>query len=149
MSPRAILLSFLLFAVSASTAHATTTICSDAEWKKFHYGRKATMQVRMPHTGPDTISDAVKTYAARTGLSYATVGSFSPYKKPPLKKLTQYLQSKSSDMAITIDTSDRDDVASISIETFSYSCGATEDWRPYWTDFRAFVVSQGYPQISE
>jgi len=145
---RVVSLLFIL-AVLASTAHATTTICSDAEWKKFHYGVKASMQVRMPHLGPDAINDTVKAYAAKKGLTYAAVGSFSPYKKPPLKKLTQYLQSKSSDVEITIDTSDRDNIATISIKTFSYSCGATEDWRPYWTDFRAFVVSQGYPRVPE
>lgn len=107
------------------------------------------MQVRIPSTARDAFTVAVKKYADDKGLIYSSVSSSHPNRKPPLKTQTQIVASKSSEVTITARLTSENDVVRIHVETFSFSCKATEDWRPYWKDFTAFVASQGHPRISE
>jgi hypothetical protein len=140
-------LCIFLFLTSVEAAVATTTVCSDAAAKRYHYGEKATLKFKTPGVGPESVTDAVKSFAEGNMLSYSSVGGFDPYKQPPLKSLTHILQSSSVDILISIKTTNRDDIASASISTFSFKCGRTEDWHPYWVAFKSFIESNKYPLL--
>jgi hypothetical protein len=135
-------------AMGASTASATETVCLERQWKLYHYGVKAEMRLKAPKPNPDAITDAIKEYALKNGLTYSSVGGFDPYEKPPHKDLTQILQSPSYDVSITVETTNRDSIARVEVSTFSYSCGKTEDWKPYWRAFERFVLAGQYQRIS-
>jgi hypothetical protein len=139
----------LLLIVAASAANATTTICPDAAFERYHYGTKAKMNVRLSPSQADTFHKMIDEYASKNGFYYSSSGLLDPDKKPPLKKLTQFVQSKSFDVTITVRTSNRDSVARLAVDTFSYSCTATEDWMPYWRDFVSFITAHGYQQAPE
>lgn len=137
----------LLLLTSVEVAVATTTVCSNSAAKRYHYGEKATLKFRTPLADPESITDAVKRFGQGNNLSYSSVGGFDPYKDPPLKTLTQILQSSSFDISINIRTTNRNDSASASITTFSFKCGRTEDWHPYWVAFKFFIESNNYPVV--
>jgi hypothetical protein len=138
----------LLLLTRIEAVVATTTVCSSAAANRYHYGEKATLKFKTPGVGPDSITDAIKSFAQENKLSYSSVGGFNPYKQPPRKSLTHILQSTSVDISISIETTNRDDIASASISTFSFTCGRTEDWHPYWAAFKAFIESNNYPVVS-
>ena len=133
-----------------STAVATTTVCPTSVYKRYHYGRKASLRFDVGRLGPESITKQVKEFAARKSLSYSSVGLHDPYKKPPLEELDQILQDTAIGIAISIKTSNRTTVATARIETFSFSCGpVTKDWRPYWRALNTFVRTNGYRQLSD
>jgi hypothetical protein len=138
-----------LFALGPGRAWATTTVCSNEAARQYHYGDKRTLKFEIPSADPGSITEQVKAYAANNNLSYSSVGGHDPYKTPPLESRHQILQSQSVDVSITISTTNRDNIATATIATFSFSCGATEDWRPYWRAFEAFVAAQKYPLVSD
>ena len=140
-------LCIFIFLTSVEAAVATTTVCSNAAANRYHYGEKATLKFKTPGVGPESITDAVKSFAEGNRLSYSSVGGFDPYKQPPLKSLTHILQSSSVDISISIKTTNRDDIASASISTFSFKCGRTEDWHPYWAALKSFIESNKYPVV--
>lgn len=132
------------------TAVATTTVCSTSAYKRYHYGQKASLRFDVRRLGPESITKEVKEFAARSGLSYSSVGLHNPYRNPPLEKLDQILQDTSVAIAITITTSNRSTIATATIDTFSFSCGPlTKDWRPYWRAFNAFIRINGYRPASD
>jgi hypothetical protein len=137
----------LLLLASTEAAVATTTACSNEASKRNHYGEKATLTFRTPMVGPESITDAVKAFAQVNKFSYSSVGGFDPYKQPPRKSLNQILQSPSLDISIDIKTTNRDDIASATISTFSFKCGRAEDWRPYWVTFKSFIEANRYPVV--
>ena len=133
-----------------STAVATTTVCPTAAYKQYHYGRKASLRFDVGRQGPESITSEVKEFATNNALSYSSVGGHDPYKNPPLETLNQILQDTSIALAITISTSNRNTIATASVETFSFSCGpTTKDWRPSWRAFGAFVRANGYRPVSD
>jgi hypothetical protein len=141
---------FLLsLAIGASVAEATTTVCSEQASKAHHYGQKATVKFQVPSVGPDSITELVKAFAAKGELSYSSVGGFDRYEQPELRSLCQILQSRSNDVALTIRTTNRNAIADAEISMFSLSCGATEDWQPYWRKFLVFISAQQYLIIQE
>lgn len=128
-----------------STAVATTTVCSASAYQRYHYGQKASMRFEIGRLGPESITNDVKEFAARNGLSYSSVGGHEPYKEPPLETLDQILQDTSVAIVLSIKTSNRSTIATATVETFSFSCGpTTKDWRPYWRAFSTFVRTSGY-----
>lgn len=128
-----------------SAVVATTTVCPTSAYKQYHYGPKASLRFDVGRQGPGSITDEVKEFAAKNGLSYSSVKLHDPYKDPPLEKLDQILQDTSVALSITVTTSNRSTIAEASVETFSFSCGpTTKDWRPYWRAFNAFVRANGY-----
>lgn len=135
-----------LVAVS-DLARATTTVCSEKASKRNHYGQHASVQFRMPQDGLDSITEAVQAYAARNRLSYSSVGSEDPYKTPAFKSLTHILQSETVDVAIHIRATNRSNIATATISTFSSKCGATEDWHPYWEIFRSFIEANKFAVV--
>jgi hypothetical protein len=140
----------LLIIGLTSTAVATTTVCSTSAYRKYHYGQKASLRFDVGRQGPESITNEVKEFAARNGLSYSAVGLHDPYKEPPLEKLDQILQDTSVAIIISIATSNRSTIATATVETFSFSCGpTTKDWRPYWQAFNAFVRTSGYRPASD
>jgi len=133
-----------------STAVATTTVCPKSAYKQYHYGRKASLRFDVGRQGPESITSEVKEFATKNDLSYSSVGGHDPYKNPPLETLHQILQDTSIALAITISTSNRNTIATASVETFSFSCGpTTKDWQPYWRAFGAFVRANGYRPVSD
>jgi hypothetical protein len=138
-----------LIAAGTDRALATTTVCSNEASKLHHYGDKRTLKFKTPSASPESITDQVKVYAAKNDLSYSSVGGSDPYTKPALESLNHILQSRSFDVLITIRTTNRDSIATATISTFSFSCGATEDWRPYWRKLKSFVAAQKYPLMSD
>lgn len=133
-----------------STAVATTTVCSKSAYKRYHYGQKASLRFDVGRLGPESITNEVKEFAARNGLSYSAVGLHDPYKDPPLEKLDQILQDTSIALSLSIRTSNRSTIATATVETFSSSCGpTTKDWRPYWGAFSTFVRTSGYRLVAD
>jgi hypothetical protein len=143
------LLSIFVLVAGEIRVEAYQTYCTPAQWKLHRYGQKAAIRILTPQRGPDTITNAMQTYAARKHLSYSSTGLYDPYKTPALKKLTHILQDTEVAIAITVETTNRDAVASASTSTFSFSCGPTKDWKPYWRDFSAFVAAKKYPKLSK
>lgn len=94
-----------------STAVATTTVCSKSAYKRYHYGQKASLRFDVGRLGPESITNEVKEFAARNGLSYSAVGLHDPYKDPPLEKLDQILQDTSIALSLSIRTSNRSTIA--------------------------------------
>lgn len=139
----------ILFALGPSRAWATSTVCSNEAWRHYHYGDRRTLKFEIPSADPGSITEQVKAYAANNNLSYSSVGGHDPYKTPPRESLAQILQSQSVEVSITIKTDNRNKIATATVATFSFSCGATEDWRPYWRAFKAFVAAQKYPLVSD
>jgi hypothetical protein len=140
----------LLMIGFASTAVATTTVCSQSAYKRYHYGQKASLRFDVGRPGPDSITNEVKEFAAGNGLSYSAVGLHDPYKDPPLEKLDQILQDTSIALSLSIRTSNRSSIATATVEIFSFSCGpTTKDWRPYWRAFSTFVRTSGYRLVAD
>ena len=77
--------------------------------------------------GPESFTDAVKAFAQVKKFSYTSDGGFDPYKQPPQKSLNRILQSPSLDVSIDVNTTNRDDIASATISTFSFKCGRTKN----------------------
>ena len=115
----------LLIIGLTSTAVATTTVCSKSAYKRYHYGQKASLRFDVGRQGPESITNEVKVFAARNGLSYSSVGGHDPYKEPPLETLDQILQDTSIAISLSIRTSNRSSIATATVETFSFSCGPT------------------------
>jgi hypothetical protein len=136
-------------AAASSPAGATTTVCSEKASKRYRYGEQASIRFEMPQVGPDGIADAVKAFAAENRLTYTTGGTEDPFKTPVFKSLTHILQSESADVAIRIRTTNRDNIATATISTFSVRCGATEDWRPYWREFQSFIETRRFAVIAD
>lgn len=139
------LVALTTLALSTSSVVATTTICPTSAYKQYHYGQKASLRFDVGREGPESITNEVRDFAAKNGLSYSAVKLHDPYKDPPFEKLDQILQDTSVALSITVTTSNRSTIAEASVETFSFSCGpTTKDWRPYWRAFNAFVRANGY-----
>jgi hypothetical protein len=133
----------------SSTLVATTTVCSTSASKQYHYGRKASLRFDVGRQWPESITSEEKEFATRNALSYSSVGGHDPYKNPPLETLHQILQDTSIALTIRISTSNRNTIATASVDTFCFSCGpTTKDWRPYWRAFGAFVRANGYRSVS-
>ena len=108
------------------------------------------MRFDIGRLGPESITNEVKEFAARNGLSYSSVGGHDPYKEPPLETLDQKLQDTSVAIVLSIKTSNRSTIATATVETFSFSCGpTTKDWRPYWRAFSTFVRTSGYRPVAD
>ena len=121
-----------MLALGASRSWSATTICSNAQAKRYHYGDKQTLSFTMPSDGLNSITEPVKTFAANNDLSYSAVGGHDPYKTPPLETIDHILQSKRLDVGIMISATNRSNVATARIYTFSFSCGPIrDDWRTY------------------
>ena len=135
----------LLIIGLTSTAVATTTVCSKSAYKRYHYGQKASLRFDVGRQGPESITNEVKVFAARNGLSYSSVGGHDPYKEPPLETLDQILQDTSVAIPISIGTSNRGTIDTATLEPLSFTCGpTTKDWRPHWRAFSTFVRTSGY-----
>jgi hypothetical protein len=140
----------LLMIGLTSTAVATTTVCPTSAYKRYHYGQKASLRFDVGRLGPESITNEVKAFAARNGLSYGAVGLHDPYKDPPLESLDQILQDTSIAISLSITTSNRSTIATATVKTFSFSCGpTTKDWRPYWRAFSTFVRTSGYRPVAD
>ncbi len=137
-----------MLALGANRSWSTTTMCSNAQAKRYHYGDKQTLTFAMPSDNLNSITEQVQTFAAKNKLSYSSVGGHDPYTTPQLETLEHILQSKGFDVAIMIRATNRSNVATARIYTFSLSCGSVrEDWRPYWRAFKSFLVEQKYPVL--
>jgi len=140
----------LLMIALTSTAVATETVCSKSAYKRYNYGQKASLRFDVGRLGPESITNEVKDFAARNGLSYSSVGGHDPYKAPPLETLDQILQDTSIAISLSIKTSNRSTIATATVETFSFSCGpTTKDWQPYWRAFTEFVRTSGYRPVTD
>lgn len=129
-----------LAAAIAGEAQAYETVCSSQDFQRYHYGVKARLQFASPPDRAAALMDALQSYSV-SGLHMTGGHGFTDSSKtPPLTSRSESLMSASNDVTITAETTSRDDIVRISIKTFSYSWGATEDWRPYWRDFRVFIA---------
>lgn len=139
-------LGLLVFGITAGLekALATTTICSDEEAQAHRYGIKASKKFILPSADLDSITGAIKEFAEANGFTYSSVGYTNPSRTPAFRSLTHILQTQSVDVSIFIRITNSSTVAEASVKTFSYSCGGTEDWQPYWHAFEGFVTRSGY-----
>ena len=129
-----------LAVICAGEAPASTTLCSAQAWHRYHYGVKARLQFASRPALAAALLDGLRSYNVSGVRNTGAVGSEDPGRRPPLKTAEVFLMSKSDDVTITVGTTSRDDIVRVSVETFSYHCGATEEWRPYWRDFRVFIA---------
>ena len=129
----------LMLAGTTHSAIGSVVICDEASWLRYHYGQKAHAAIIVRQEDQDAFIRAIERYSSDAKLSYAEVDSENPYQNPPLKTRSPILQSASVDIGIEATVTNRTNVATFSISTFSYSCGPTEDWRPYWRGFVAFI----------
>jgi hypothetical protein len=137
-----------LWVMGTGRVLATTTVCSREASRLHHYGNKESIRFTTQSADPDNITEAVKAFADKNGLSYSSVGGFDPYKKPAFRSLDQILQSRTLDVSIVIRTTNRDNIAKATVSTFSFNCAATEDWRPYWQKLRSFIAIQKYSLVA-
>ncbi len=144
-----VILGLLVLGLTAGsgTADANQTICSREAAHRYHYGVKDTLKFTLPSQDPDAFNEVIEAFADANGFQDWTVGSFDPQKQPGFRSVTHILYTQSSDVTIQVKMTTRSRVAEANVETFSYSCSATEDWRPYWQAFVEFVTRSGYPIV--
>lgn len=66
----------------------------------------------------------------------------------PTREEQKNVRSRLDDrIALSINATNRDDIASATISTFSFKWGRTEDWRPYWEACKSCVDSKQYPVV--
>jgi len=104
------------------------------------------MWIEVGKGDPDRLTPLFEDYAERAGLSYGAAGSSDP-SAGGKKTLTHILQDQSYDIAIEVRTDSTRSAAKVDISTFSYSCEATKDWRPYWRKFRAFLKEKHFKRL--
>ena len=127
-----------LFLCSFTLASATTTVCSPQAAKKFKYGDKAELQFAVPPAEAEKLTDLVKRYALDKSFFYSGAGVTSS--EEGYKTFTHILQLEPAlDIFIDVDTDSRTNRVTAKIYTFSFSCGPTQDWKPYWRDFETFI----------
>jgi hypothetical protein len=137
----------VVFAVSLTHVDATTTVCPERAWKHFAYGEKRKIQFVFTGNQRAALTKELVAYASRKQLVYGGAGLTDPSKSPVYNSNTDILQSRSLDIAIRVHTTNLTHIATADISTFSFSCTATEDWRPYWRDLLRFIGAKGYKQI--
>lgn len=115
-------------------AHAHTTMCDLKSAIRFGYGTKIEAIVWAPRYKGDTFRAGVDAFFERSGYSLSAVGSLNSDNVQT--SWSQLPQSESLDIAFAIRTTNDRDFATVSLSTFSFDCGATEDWRPHWRRFR-------------
>lgn len=143
-TPRAARILCLLAILKLGIGHATTTVCSHEESQRFHYGDKSTLLFK---TGKPDFNDAAQSmfmdFGRKSGMNYSAVGPTSLRGKIQPNSSTVLMQSTPSfDVLITIEAAGRPGVARATISTFSFSCTATEDWRPYWAKLKSYLAVQ-------
>jgi hypothetical protein len=121
-------------------AMASFVVCDEAVWRRNHYGEQARAAITVRQRDQGAFIRAVEAYADTAHLIFAEVSSEDTAFTPPFVTHTPILQSQSVDIAIHVTVDNRHDLAEFSIQTFSQTCGPTEDWRPYWRSFAAFMA---------
>ena len=81
-------------------------------------------------------------HSGEIGLSYASVGGYDPYKRPPVRSMDSILQSESVATVIEVRTSSRSRYAKVTVGNNCFE--SKEDWRPYWTKFNRLLDRLGY-----
>jgi len=125
---------------AGQSAMASFVVCDEAAWRRNHYGEQARAAIAVRQRDQGAFIRAVEVYADTAHLSYAEVSSEDPAFTPPFVTHTPILQSPSVDIAIHVTVDNRHDLAELSIQTSSQTCGPTEDWRPYWRSFTTFMA---------
>lgn len=139
----------LIFAsVFLTSANATNTICPDRDWKRFHYGNKATLFFKTGKSDFNDTEEIFSDFGRASGMNHSGAGPTSNYGRVIPNTLTVLMQSRpSDDVLITIESTKVAGTARATISTFSYSCGATESWRPYWSAFKAYLSTRKLPVV--
>ena len=131
----------LLALLSATQANATVTVCSNAAARKYGYGVK--LREEFPtNLEASELDRQLAQYASKSGFFFTSEGALTPERT--YSSWNGDLSSPSDDVSINLKLSaSHPNKAEVTVETFSYHCGATEDWKPYWQKFMHFVHSRG------
>jgi hypothetical protein len=134
----------LAFMSAIGSADAYIMVCPDAALKKYDYGTKARLTFSMSPARLSDFTSEIEHYSV-SGMHFSgSAEGRDPYSNPPKTRLDQFLRSSSYDISILVSSSNVSHIVHVSVGTSSSTCGATEDWHPYWREFRAFLVSKGY-----
>jgi hypothetical protein len=119
-------------------------VCPNHALKKYGYGTKAKLTFSIPSERIPDFTNEIEHYSS-SGLHFGgSASGYDPYSKPPKIRLDQFLRSSSYDVSILVSSNAVSHVVHIAVSTSSSTCGPTEDWRPYWRAFRAFLASKKY-----
>jgi len=76
-------------------------------------------------------------------MSVSHVGGEDPYERPPLQSSDLILQSPDVSVAIMIRSTNRSNLARISVERTCYY-DSQVPWRPYWRALTRFLQTAGH-----
>lgn len=132
----------LIAAVVLPSAGAATTLGCLPGVRPHVFARS---QLEVSPSEAKRLEADLERHSMEIGLTYSSVGSYDPYRKPPVSGLTIVLQSRpSAATVIEVRTSSRNRFARV---TVGNNCFAKrEDWRPYWSAFNALLNHLGYRQ---
>ena len=128
---------FALMVLCPGRVEAHTTICDLREAVRFGYGTKINAIVWVPREKGAAFRSGIDAFFERSRYLVGTVSSGDP--DDPRGFWDQLPQSPSLDIAFKIETRKDRDFALVELTTFSFDCGATEDWRPHWYKFRDYL----------
>lgn len=131
----------LIAAAAPGRSLATTLACRPGVTVHTY----AQARFHVPRSGASRLHRQLDHYAAAKNLNYSSVGSDDPGERPPYHSMTSFLQTRRFGLALSVDTSNRSDVAKVRIEN---NCWARhEDWRSAWTALTIFLERSGYRRI--
>jgi hypothetical protein len=143
-------LSSVCLAISLSlvvqTAHAHTTVCDRSDAVRFDYGTKVTAVVWVPRARGDEFRAGVEAFFEEADYSIGGVSMGDEI--DPSSFWEQLPQSPSHDVSFAIETRRDRDFAVVTLSTFSFECGKTEDWRPHWDRFRAHLGASRFKKYT-
>lgn len=125
-------------------AGASTVICSDRAAHKYNYGQKQVLNLLIPADERDSFGNSLNSYGSEKGLAVTTVSTGFPNTNGAYRDYILQSDNGAGDVTIKIRVRDNDTVALVAISTFSLSCRATKDWRPYWDDFLMFIKARNF-----